>query len=70
MIKINIGISSCLLGENVLYDGGHKLDGCLKDTLDAYVDYVPVGHEKVITSRLKNMLDNHLFAVLSFCPTE
>jgi uncharacterized protein YbbK (DUF523 family) len=24
--KIKLGISSCLLGENVRYDGGHKLD--------------------------------------------
>lgn len=35
-----IGISSCLLGNNVRYDGGHKLDNWLKDTLGAYVDYV------------------------------
>jgi len=42
MVKINIGISSCLLGKNVRYDGGHKLAGFLKDTLGAYVDYVPV----------------------------
>jgi uncharacterized protein YbbK (DUF523 family) len=42
MIKIKLGISSCLLGENVRYDGDHKLDGFLKDTLGAYVDYVPV----------------------------
>lgn len=35
-----IGISSCLLGNNVRYDGGHKLDTWLKDTLGAYVDYV------------------------------
>lgn len=37
-----IGISSCLLGENVRYDGGHKLDRFLRDTLGKYVDYVPV----------------------------
>jgi len=30
---IRIGISSCLLGENVRYDGGHKLDRFLRDTL-------------------------------------
>jgi uncharacterized protein YbbK (DUF523 family) len=42
MIKIKLGISSCLLGVNVRYDGGHKLDSFLKDTLGAYVDYVPV----------------------------
>jgi uncharacterized protein YbbK (DUF523 family) len=42
MKKIKVGISSCLLGENVRYDGGHKLDSFLKDTLRKYVDYVPV----------------------------
>ena len=40
--KIRIGISSCLLGENVRYDGGHQLDRYLRDTLGAYFDYVPV----------------------------
>ncbi len=39
---IRIGISSCLLGENVRYDGGNKLDRFLKDSLGQYVDYVPV----------------------------
>lgn len=40
--KIKIGISSCLLGEKVRYDGGHKLDRFLRDTLGQYVEYVPV----------------------------
>ena len=39
---IRIGISSCLLGESVRYDGGHKLDRFLADTLGQHVDYVPV----------------------------
>lgn len=42
MEKIKLGISTCLLGENVRYDGGHKLDRFLRDTLGRYVDYVPV----------------------------
>ncbi|MDI6763175.1 MAG: DUF523 and DUF1722 domain-containing protein [Thermodesulfobacteriota bacterium] len=42
MEKINLGISACLLGENVRYDGGHKLDCFLTDTLGQYVEYVPV----------------------------
>ena len=33
MEKIKLGISTCLLGENVRYDGGHKLDRFLTDTL-------------------------------------
>lgn len=40
--KIKLGVSSCLLGENVRYDGGHKLDRFLTDTLGEYVEYVPV----------------------------
>jgi uncharacterized protein YbgA (DUF1722 family)/uncharacterized protein YbbK (DUF523 family) len=39
---IKLGISTCLLGENVRYDGGHKLDHFLTDTLGQYVEYVPV----------------------------
>ncbi len=42
MEKIKLGISTCLLGEPVRYDGGHKLDRFLRDTLGKYVDYVPV----------------------------
>jgi uncharacterized protein YbgA (DUF1722 family)/uncharacterized protein YbbK (DUF523 family) len=40
--KIKIGISSCLLGNHVRFDGGHKLDRFLADTLGQYVEYVPV----------------------------
>ncbi len=40
--RIKLGISTCLLGENVRYDGGHKLDRFLTDTLGQYVEYVPV----------------------------
>jgi uncharacterized protein YbgA (DUF1722 family)/uncharacterized protein YbbK (DUF523 family) len=40
--NIKLGISSCLLGENVRYDGGHKLDRFLTETLGQYVEYVPV----------------------------
>jgi uncharacterized protein YbgA (DUF1722 family)/uncharacterized protein YbbK (DUF523 family) len=42
MEKITIGISTCLLGENVRYDGGHKHDRFLTDTLGKYVTYRPV----------------------------
>lgn len=42
MEKITIGISTCLLGENVRFDGGHKLDRFLRDTLGRYVHYIPV----------------------------
>jgi uncharacterized protein YbgA (DUF1722 family)/uncharacterized protein YbbK (DUF523 family) len=40
--KIKLGISSCLLGNKVRYDGGHKFDPFLVNTLGQFVDYVPV----------------------------
>jgi uncharacterized protein YbgA (DUF1722 family)/uncharacterized protein YbbK (DUF523 family) len=39
---IRIGISSCLLGHEVRFDGGHKRDSFLTDTLGRYVEWVPV----------------------------
>jgi uncharacterized protein YbgA (DUF1722 family)/uncharacterized protein YbbK (DUF523 family) len=39
---IRLGISTCLLGEEVRYDGGHKLDRFLVNTLGRYVEWVPV----------------------------
>jgi uncharacterized protein YbgA (DUF1722 family)/uncharacterized protein YbbK (DUF523 family) len=40
--KVKIGISTCLLGERVRYDGNHTLDRFLTDTLGKYVEYLPV----------------------------
>ncbi len=40
--EIRVGISSCLLGNPVRFDGGHKLDHYLRDTLGAHVAWVPV----------------------------
>ena len=40
--RIKLGISACLLGHKVRYDGGHKRDGFLTDILGRFVDYVPV----------------------------
>jgi len=37
-----IGVSSCLLGERVRYDGGHKHDRWLTDILGPLVTFVPV----------------------------
>ncbi|HVQ14492.1 MAG TPA: DUF523 domain-containing protein [Vicinamibacterales bacterium] len=37
-----IGISRCLLGDEVRYDGGHKRDALLISTLGALVEWVPV----------------------------
>lgn len=40
--KIRLGVSTCLLGENVRYDGGHKLDRWVTGVLGQYVEFVPV----------------------------
>jgi uncharacterized protein YbgA (DUF1722 family)/uncharacterized protein YbbK (DUF523 family) len=40
--RIPLGISSCLLGNNVRYDRGHKLDRYLRDVLGRFVRWVPV----------------------------
>ena len=41
MKKIPIGISSCLLGQNVRFDGGHKRDSYITGTLSEYFDFHP-----------------------------
>jgi len=42
MDRIRIGISACLIGKPVRYDGGHKRDPYLMDTLGRFVEWVPV----------------------------
>ena len=37
-----IGISSCLLGQQVRFDGGHKKSGFITGTLAEFFDFVPV----------------------------
>jgi uncharacterized protein YbgA (DUF1722 family)/uncharacterized protein YbbK (DUF523 family) len=39
---IRVGVSSCLLGNEVRYDGGHKRDRYLTDTLSRFFEWVPV----------------------------
>jgi uncharacterized protein YbgA (DUF1722 family)/uncharacterized protein YbbK (DUF523 family) len=40
--RLRIGVSACLLGEEVRYNGGHKRDPFLTDMLGQYVEWVPV----------------------------
>jgi uncharacterized protein YbgA (DUF1722 family)/uncharacterized protein YbbK (DUF523 family) len=40
--KIKLGISACLMGEQVRWNGGHARDRYLTDILGQYVEYVPV----------------------------
>lgn len=42
MIPLRIGISACLLGDEVRFDGGHKRDAFLADVLGPQVEWVKV----------------------------
>jgi len=48
MNKIPIGISSCLIGENVRFDGGHKRDSYIMGTLAEFFDFHPFCPEVAI----------------------
>src|SRR6266508_2172042 len=39
---LRLGISRCLLGDEVRFDGGHKRDTFLADVFGRYVEWVPV----------------------------
>ncbi len=45
---IRIGISSCLLGQKVRFDGNHKQDGFITGTLSEYFEFVPACPEIAI----------------------
>ena len=46
--RIRVGISSCLLGAAVRYDGGHKRDAYITGTLGRYFEFVPLCPEVAI----------------------
>ncbi len=45
---IRIGVSACLLGEEVRYDGGHKHNGYITQTLAQHFEFVPFCPEVAI----------------------
>jgi uncharacterized protein YbgA (DUF1722 family)/uncharacterized protein YbbK (DUF523 family) len=42
MAKLRLGVSACLLGRKVRYDGQHKRDAFVTDVLGPFVEWVPV----------------------------
>ena len=48
MSGIRIGVSACLLGNNVRFDGGHKRNRFLTDTLAGHFSFVPYCPEVAI----------------------
>jgi len=48
MYKIKVGISACLLGQEVRFDGGHKRSSFCERDLGAHFEYHPVCPEMAI----------------------
>ena len=48
MSKIPLGVSQCLLGDQVRFDGGHKHNHYLTDVLSEYMEFRPVCPEVAI----------------------
>ena len=60
--KLRIGVSACLLGQEVRYDGGHKRNRWITETLGARAEFVPVCPEVEIglgTPRPPIRLERH-----------
>lgn len=73
--KIPVGISSCLLGERVRFDAGHKKNGYITGVLADYFEFVPFCPEMAVglgapreTLRLV-ACDNEIRAVGNKTPT-
>ena len=47
-IRLRLGVSACLLGQTVRYDGGHKRDSFVADVLAAHFELVPTCPEVAI----------------------
>ncbi len=69
--KIRLGISSCLLGNKVRHDGGHKHSKYLTETLSEFFDFVPICPEMAIglgtprpAMHLEGQLSNHRLVVI------
>jgi uncharacterized protein YbbK (DUF523 family) len=45
---IRVGISRCLLGEKVRFDGGHKRDAFINNMLERHFEFVSVCPEVAI----------------------
>ena len=58
MKKIPIGISSCLLGQAVRYDGGHKRDAYINGTLSEYFDFHACKGRKKPPSSIRHLISD------------
>jgi uncharacterized protein YbgA (DUF1722 family)/uncharacterized protein YbbK (DUF523 family) len=70
--RVRLGISACLLGEKVRYNGGHKRDTLLADTFGRYVEWLPVCPEVEVgmgTPRPPIRLERHGGAIRLVMPS-
>jgi uncharacterized protein YbbK (DUF523 family) len=44
---LRLGVSACLLGKPIRFDGGHRRDTFLTEGLARFVEWVPVCPEEV-----------------------
>ena len=65
-LPLRLGVSRCLLGEEVRYDGGHKRDPFLVEILGRYVEWVPVCPE--VEAGLGTSIDCSRFAPIATAP--
>jgi hypothetical protein len=63
--SIKLGISSCLMGSKVRYDGGHKLDPYLRDTLGQPVGRVEQRIFRVASFSVHSLCISTINALLS-----
>jgi uncharacterized protein YbbK (DUF523 family) len=68
--KIKLGISSCLLGDNVRYDGGNRLDQDLLDAFGSRVEWIPFCPEveaglSVPREPMRLVLDNNRIRLIT-----
>lgn len=63
MPPVRIGISSCLLGEHVRFDGNHKRDAFLVEVFGRHMTWVPVCPEVEMGLGVPNRSGQELLAV-------
>lgn len=54
--SVRIGISACLLGQPVRFNGGHKRSALCTEMLVPYVKFTPFCPEQAIDLGLRNAL--------------
>ena len=62
--KIKVGISSCLLGEKVRFDSGHKKNAYVTDTLNDYFEFIDINEAHAFNIHKPKMIHGDIARVL------